>query len=39
VAEQARKDHLALIGPGEDLETAVRSNVWTPRYVPYRLAK
>ena len=39
VAEQARKENLALIGPGEDLETAVRSNVWTPRYLPYRLAK
>jgi malate dehydrogenase (oxaloacetate-decarboxylating) len=39
VAEQARKENLALIGPGEDLETAVHSNVWEPRYVPYRLAK
>ena len=39
VAQQSRKENLALIGPGEDLETAVHSNVWEPRYLPYRLAK
>jgi malate dehydrogenase (oxaloacetate-decarboxylating) len=39
VAEQARKEGLVLLGPGEDLETAVRSHVWEPRYLPYRLAK
>ena len=39
VAEQARKEKLALIGPGEDLEAAVHSNVWEPRYLPYRLTK
>ena len=39
VAEQARKENLALIGPGEDLEAAVHSNVWEPRYLPYRLTK
>jgi malate dehydrogenase (oxaloacetate-decarboxylating) len=39
VAEQARKENLALVRPGEDLEAAVHSNVWEPRYLPYRLAK
>jgi malate dehydrogenase (oxaloacetate-decarboxylating) len=39
VAKQARKENLALLGPGEDLETAVRNNVWVPRYLPYRLSE
>jgi malate dehydrogenase (oxaloacetate-decarboxylating) len=37
VAEQARKENLALLPPGDDLEAAVRGNVWEPRYLPYRL--
>jgi malate dehydrogenase (oxaloacetate-decarboxylating) len=37
VAEQARKENLALLPVGEDLETAVRQNVWEPAYQPYRL--
>ena len=36
-AEQARKENLALLPPSEDLEAAVRGNVWEPRYLPYRL--
>ena len=39
VAEQARKENLALLPPGEDLEAAVRGNVWEPRYLPYRLRR
>jgi malate dehydrogenase (oxaloacetate-decarboxylating) len=37
VAEQARKENLALLPPGDDLEATVRGNVWEPRYLPYRL--
>jgi malate dehydrogenase (oxaloacetate-decarboxylating) len=37
VVEQARKENLALLPPGDDL--GVRGNVWEPRYLPYRLAK
>jgi malate dehydrogenase (oxaloacetate-decarboxylating) len=37
VAEQARKENLASLPPGDDLEAAVRGNVWEPRYLPYRL--
>jgi malate dehydrogenase (oxaloacetate-decarboxylating) len=37
VAEQARKENLALLPPGDDLEAAVRGNVWEPRYLLYRL--
>jgi malate dehydrogenase (oxaloacetate-decarboxylating) len=37
VAEQARKENLALLPSNEDLETAVRRNVWEPAYQPYRL--
>ena len=36
VAQQARKESLALLPPGDDLEAAVRGNVWEPRYLPYR---
>jgi malate dehydrogenase (oxaloacetate-decarboxylating) len=36
VAEQARKEELALLPPGDSLEQAVRANVWEPRYLPYR---
>ncbi len=39
VAEQARKENLASLGQDEDIEAAVLSNVWEPRYQPYRLAK
>ena len=39
VAEQARKENLAQLGPEEEIEQAVRGNVWKPRYLPYRLAK
>jgi malate dehydrogenase (oxaloacetate-decarboxylating) len=37
VAEQARKEKLAQLGPEEEIELAVRANVWQPRYLPYRL--
>jgi malate dehydrogenase (oxaloacetate-decarboxylating) len=37
VAERARKENLARLPPGDDLEAAVRGNVWEPRYLPYRL--
>jgi malate dehydrogenase (oxaloacetate-decarboxylating) len=37
VAEQARKENLARLPPGDDLEAAVRGNVWEPRYLAYRL--
>jgi malate dehydrogenase (oxaloacetate-decarboxylating) len=37
VAEQARKEMLAQLGPEEEIEQAVRANVWQPRYLPYRL--
>jgi malate dehydrogenase (oxaloacetate-decarboxylating) len=37
VAEQARKENLARLGPEEEIEQAVRANVWQPRYLPYRL--
>jgi malate dehydrogenase (oxaloacetate-decarboxylating) len=37
VAEQARKEKLAQLGPEEEIEQAVRANVWQPRYLPYRL--
>ena len=36
-AQAARKENLALLPPGDDLEAAVRGNVWEPRYLPYRL--
>jgi malate dehydrogenase (oxaloacetate-decarboxylating) len=39
VAEQARKEKLAMLPDGDDLEAAVRGNVWEPRYLPYRLKK
>jgi malate dehydrogenase (oxaloacetate-decarboxylating) len=39
VAEQARKENLALLPAGDDLATAVRGNVWEPRYQPYLLIK
>ena len=39
VAEQARKEGLAMLGEGEDIEAAVRRNIWEPRYEPYRLIK
>ena len=39
VAEQARKEKLAQLGAEEDIEHAVRANVWQPRYLPYRLAR
>jgi malate dehydrogenase (oxaloacetate-decarboxylating) len=39
VAEQARKEKLAQVGAEEDLEQAVRGNIWQPRYLPYRLVK
>jgi malate dehydrogenase (oxaloacetate-decarboxylating) len=39
VGEQARKEKLALLSDTEDLESAVRANVWEPRYLPYRLAR
>jgi malate dehydrogenase (oxaloacetate-decarboxylating) len=39
VAEQARKENLARLPPGEDLEAAVRGNVWEPRYLPYQLMR
>ena len=39
VAEQARKEKLAQLGAEEDIEQAVRANVWQPRYLPYRLAR
>jgi malate dehydrogenase (oxaloacetate-decarboxylating) len=37
VAEQARKEKLAQLGPEEEIEQAVRANIWQPRYLPYRL--
>jgi malate dehydrogenase (oxaloacetate-decarboxylating) len=39
VAEQARKEELALLPPGDSIEQAVRANVWEPRYLPYRFVK
>jgi malate dehydrogenase (oxaloacetate-decarboxylating) len=39
VAEQARKENVAELGPDEDLEQAVRANVWRPDYLPYRLVQ
>jgi malate dehydrogenase (oxaloacetate-decarboxylating) len=39
VAEQAWKEGLALLPPGESLVQAVRANVWEPRYLPYRFVK
>jgi malate dehydrogenase (oxaloacetate-decarboxylating) len=39
VAEQARKENLALLPPDDDLESGVRGNVWESRSLPYRLAK
>jgi malate dehydrogenase (oxaloacetate-decarboxylating) len=39
VAEQARKEKLAQLPEDKDLELVVRSNVWEPRYLPYRLKK
>jgi malate dehydrogenase (oxaloacetate-decarboxylating) len=39
VAEQARKEELALLPPSDSLEPAVRANVWEPRYLPYRFVK
>jgi malate dehydrogenase (oxaloacetate-decarboxylating) len=39
VAEQARKENLAQLPANEDLQTAVRKNVWEPAYQPYRLVK
>jgi malate dehydrogenase (oxaloacetate-decarboxylating) len=39
VAEQARKENLALLPAGDDLEAAVRDNVWEPLYLPYRLGR
>jgi malate dehydrogenase (oxaloacetate-decarboxylating) len=39
VAEQARKEGLALLPSGDNLEQAVRANVWEPRYLPYRFVK
>jgi malate dehydrogenase (oxaloacetate-decarboxylating) len=39
VAEQARKEGLAQIDGEEDIEQAVRSNVWEPRYLSYRLLR
>src|SRR3984957_14748955 len=38
-AEQARKENVAEIGPKEDIEQAVRANVWQPSYLPYRLVR
>jgi malate dehydrogenase (oxaloacetate-decarboxylating) len=39
VGAQARKEKLALLSDTEDLEAAIRANVWEPRYLPYRLAR
>jgi malate dehydrogenase (oxaloacetate-decarboxylating) len=39
VAEEARKEQLALLPAGENIEEAVRANVWEPRYLPYQMAK
>jgi malate dehydrogenase (oxaloacetate-decarboxylating) len=39
VAQQARKEKLAQLPEGQDLESAVRSNIWEPQYLPFRLAK
>ncbi len=39
VAQQARKENLALLPADQDLEAAILSNVWQPRYLPYRLAE
>jgi malate dehydrogenase (oxaloacetate-decarboxylating) len=39
VAEQARKENLAQLGAEEEIEQAVRANVWQPRYLPYRLLR
>jgi malate dehydrogenase (oxaloacetate-decarboxylating) len=39
VAEQARKEKLAQLGAEEEIEQAVRANVWQPSYLPYRLLR
>jgi malate dehydrogenase (oxaloacetate-decarboxylating) len=39
VAEQARKENVAELSAEEDIEQAVRSHVWQPSYLQYRLLK
>jgi malate dehydrogenase (oxaloacetate-decarboxylating) len=39
VAEEARKQKLAQLASEEEIEPAVRSNVWQPSYLQYRLLK
>ena len=33
------KENIAQLGPEEEIEQAVRANVWQPRYLPYRLLR